>query len=233
VAAFQRVLIISLSPSFPGLPIKPHGAFIGRRITACCDWFPHRPVEISLPEKASISFVVESELAGGYERRMVRTSGCAVVEHEAWLLHGKLHRLDEPAVIKRDRETGAVIAQEWWTHGVQHRDGAPAGIAYDPLTGVIVYEEWIMKGIRHREGAPAVLQYHPATRIVVHEQWYEHGLFHRLGGPDSTYRDGITGAVLHASWFRHGRAAAPPRDQRRLELERFAGLRRPPGLIPS
>jgi hypothetical protein len=42
-----------------------------------------------------------------------------VVVREAWMQHGTLHRTDGPALITRDGTTGRVISTTWYAHGEQ------------------------------------------------------------------------------------------------------------------
>ena len=61
-----------------------------------------------------------------------------------WLLNGKLHRVDGPAV------EFAGGGKEWWINGVRHREDGPA-IEY-PDGG----KYWYKDGKLHREDGPAV-----------------------------------------------------------------------------
>lgn len=52
--------------------------------------------------------------------------------------NGVLHRLDGPAVIRKDG------TKEWWVNGEHHREGAPA------VVGPNGHEEWWHRGRMHR-----------------------------------------------------------------------------------
>jgi hypothetical protein len=69
-----------------------------------------------------------------------------------WYLHGKLHRINGPAIITYDGY------EFWYKEGMMHRDGdMPAYIAYGD-------KKWYKNGKRHRDnGLPAII--------------WEHGLF--------------------------------------------------------
>lgn len=61
-----------------------------------------------------------------------------------WSLHGKLHRLDGPAVIYGNEE------KQWWVEGKLHRLNGPA-IEWPNGT-----KEWYANGKLHRLDGPAV-----------------------------------------------------------------------------
>lgn len=95
---------------------------------------------------------------------------CRVVKHRwgvglTWLLDGKLHRIDRPAI---ELEDGTI---EYYEHGKLHRVDGPAAIH---TSG---YRAWAICGVRHRSGAPARIYPCGAT------EWYCNGLLHREDGP--------------------------------------------------
>ena len=97
-----------------------------------------------------------------------RIDGPAILRRDgstAWYRHGKFHRLDGPAV---EHSNGI---KEWWVKGQRHRDGAPA------FVGVRGVEEWYFKGALHRIGGPALIHGNSDKR------WYVNGLLHREDGP--------------------------------------------------
>ena len=63
--------------------------------------------------------------------------------HKEWLLNGKLHREDGPAVECANGD------KEWWLNDKRHREDGPA-IEYSSGTKV-----WFLNGKRHREDGPA------------------------------------------------------------------------------
>lgn len=60
-----------------------------------------------------------------------------------WLLNGKLHRLDGPAIEQADGR------KEWWIDGKLHRVDGPA------IEWPIGLKEWFQNGERHRVDGPA------------------------------------------------------------------------------
>jgi len=64
--------------------------------------------------------------------------------HIEYRKHGKLHRVDGPAIITN---YGGV---EYWVNGHLHRDDGPA---VDHCDGYLL---WFNNGVRHREDGPAV-----------------------------------------------------------------------------
>lgn len=87
--------------------------------------------------------------------------GPAMIYHhtgrEEWYQHGKLHRLDGPAIyIPRKYEA-------WYINGYKHRDDGPAIIQANGR------QEWWYHGILHRENGPAII-YEDGVKV-----WYLHG----------------------------------------------------------
>lgn len=62
---------------------------------------------------------------------------------KSWMLHGKLHRINGPAVEYPDGD------KVWYLHDKRHRDGGPAVEYADGG------KEWWRHGKRHREDGPA------------------------------------------------------------------------------
>lgn len=74
---------------------------------------------------------------------------------EHWLLDGKWHRLDGPALTLGPSEVrGNTTYTAWYVNGVRHRLDGPAVTLNDPVHG---YEIWIVNGKRHRLDGPAVI----------------------------------------------------------------------------
>jgi len=65
--------------------------------------------------------------------------------YKAWLLNGKYHREDGPA-IENNGDT------HWYLNGKRHRIGGPAVERADG------YKAWYVNGIRHREDGPAKIR---------------------------------------------------------------------------
>jgi hypothetical protein len=75
--------------------------------------------------------------------------------NQTWLMNGRLHRTDGPAVI------GADGYQEWYHHGQRHRTDGPA-LIYPNGT-----QEWYHHGQRHRTDGPAVIRADDG-----YQEWY-------------------------------------------------------------
>lgn len=89
---------------------------------------------------------------------------------------GKLDRADGPAVIRRDRETGAVCTEEWWKNDLPHRSDAPAMIYRDPKTGVATFEGWYNDGMLTRDNAPAWIVRDEKSGSVIFQSWAKNGV---------------------------------------------------------
>ena len=68
---------------------------------------------------------------------------------EHWLLSGKWHRTDGPALILR---RGGNVYKAWYIKGKRHREDGPAVVLEDPEYG---YEIWMKHDKKHREDGPA------------------------------------------------------------------------------
>ena len=77
--------------------------------------------------------------------------------NKEWLLHGKLHREDGPAV---EHLSGT---KEWYLHGYRHREDGPAIVR---LAGG---KYWYLHGKYHREDGPAI------ERPNGTKEWWLHG----------------------------------------------------------
>ena len=91
---------------------------------------------------------------------------------EQWVLDGKYHREDGPAVIKRN-ETGTKKekVKEWYLNGKRHRVDGPA------IVKDIGPKEWYLNGKRHRVDGPAIVKGNGT------KEWYLNGKRHRVDGP--------------------------------------------------
>lgn len=112
-------------------------------------------------------------------------------KHRRWLMDGKLHREDGPAI--------EADAEEWFVEGKRHRDGGPAyvrgkdfeywqnGKLHRQDGPAVVYEngdcEWYQDGRLHREDGPAI-------KTSSSREWYSKGVKHRIGEPAVEYTDG-------------------------------------------
>ena len=134
------------------------------------------------------------------------------LDNTYYMLNGKKHRKDGPAVISPYQE-------EWWVDGERHREDGPAIIS---LNGSLSYyvkgklhredgpavvlsnglQEWWLNGRKHRVDGPAYIfgnmsewwvngELHrvdgPAILTPTTTAWYEKGRLHRLDGPAMMY----------------------------------------------
>ncbi len=63
-----------------------------------------------------------------------------VVTHEEWMKDGKYDRADGPAIITRDRDSGAIALETWYKDGKLNRADGPANIQYN-TRGKVIEEE--------------------------------------------------------------------------------------------
>ncbi|WP_276947111.1 hypothetical protein [Ferrimicrobium acidiphilum] len=91
-----------------------------------------------------------------------------------WRLHGRLHRLDGPAVIYADG------SERWYRHGKLHRLDGPAVVdSYDDRVVVFAVKD---NKLRRLDGLVAV-------SAKGYQAWYKRGRLHRLDGPAVIYDD--------------------------------------------
>ena len=102
--------------------------------------------------------------------------------NERWLLNGKLHREDGPAVTRYNGAT------EWYLNGKRHRDDGPA---IQPANGS---KHWYCNGKRHREDGPAI-EFGP---VLARKEWYIDGKLHREDGPAIEHANGTK------QWYLNG-----------------------------
>lgn len=92
-----------------------------------------------------------------------------------WYLDGKLSRNDGPAIVVHD-EQGRLVREGFYQAGKHHRVDGPAELQYDPDTGIAYTEMWKVNGQLHREGnLPAIIGRDCDTGEVIEELYYEHG----------------------------------------------------------
>ena len=90
-----------------------------------------------------------------------------------WLLNGRSHREDGPAV---EYGSGSKL---WWVKGKRHREDGPA---IEQADGT---KEWYLNGQRHREDGPAYEGGVSGTKA-----WWINGQRHRNDGPAIEQADG-------------------------------------------
>ena len=107
-----------------------------------------------------------------------------------WSLHGKLHRIDGPAVewVNGDKF--------WYHHGALHREDGPAAEYADGT------KEWYLHGALHREDGAAV-EYDDGTKM-----WFLHNILHREDGAAVEYADGTKAWYLHGKEYKNAAAWA-------------------------
>lgn len=97
---------------------------------------------------------------------------------QRWLINGKLHREDGPALIDNE-------GVKWYYNGKLHRDDGPAQILTDGT------QFWYRYGRKHRNGGPATIYASGGQR------WLLNGKYHREDGPAIIYADGSHEWYLH------------------------------------
>jgi|GEM_PF-1932098 len=139
--------------------------------------------ELSFLRSQTVSFFEVPEKT--IEEELINLAGCIC---ERWSVDGKLHRLDGPAVIYRNRE-GQIIQQEWYEGGKRHRIDAPA-VVYE--TKYNKEEKWYRDDKLHRVGGPAIFELEKDTGRILEESWFENDQLHRFHAPAQILRE--TGA---------------------------------------
>ena len=113
--------------------------------------------------------------------------------HKEWYLNGKLHREDGPAI------EWANGHKEWYLNGKKHREDGPA------VESVTRRKEWYLNGKRHREDGPAI-EHANGTKF-----WYLSGKQHREDGPAIEHTNG------DETWYLNGK-------QHRKDGPAFVGI---------
>jgi hypothetical protein len=83
-----------------------------------------------------------------YTVTLRRNDATGIVVVETWAKPDtrQPHRMDGPAMIARDYETGIVTHEMWCQDGVVHRADGPANIMRKADTGRVYFSEWIDHG---------------------------------------------------------------------------------------
>lgn len=101
------------------------------------------------------------------------------IEAKMWFdLEGKLHRDDEPALIKFDRH-GKITEELWYQHGILSSTVRPSHIICRPDR----IEKWYLNGKIHRDNGPAVII---GNGDFIKKLWYTNGINYRKDGPSLT-----------------------------------------------
>ena len=88
----------------------------------------------------------------------------------------KRHRMDGPATVRRDPETGISVVETWNVDGALHRIDGPAQIIRDETTGIADEEGWFVHGRRHRIDGPAQLSRNCETGEIIFQRHFEQGV---------------------------------------------------------
>lgn len=129
--------------------------------------------------------------------KLHRDDGPAVIDTdgERWYFEGKLHRIGGPCISNSSEEV-------WARYGKRHRVDGPAFILKDE--GI---EGWFTYDRRHRVGGPAITRTNGTQSVT---EWYWHGKRHRDDGPSIT--DGND-----TYWHRYGKLHRLDGPARRIE----------------
>ena len=126
---------------------------------------------------------------------------------QLWFIHGKLHRLDGPAVIYRDPKHLKNTIEEWFMDGEWHRENGPA---YIEKNGQTFYAEmWYHHGKRHRIGGPAYITWdgsRPGPGSYTYG-WFVDGQLHREDGPALTEPSDYV--LTLRKWYIRGKEVPP------------------------
>jgi len=97
-------------------------------------------------------------------------------ETHVYLLNGKLHRIDGPAIECANGD------KYWFLNGLHHREDGPA------LEWANGHKEWYLNGKRHREDGPAYegadgyKEWHLNGKKLTEEEWTYTVRLNKLGG---------------------------------------------------
>jgi hypothetical protein len=100
---------------------------------------------------------------------VTRTKILKTLDQTTYLVDGKKHRLDGPAV-------ESPLVKEWWVNGKLHREDGPAIILTNGC------QEWWVNGYRHRVDGPAYI-------YGVNQEWWLNGRLQRVDGPAVMNKD--------------------------------------------
>lgn len=68
-------------------------------------------------------------------------------DYESWHdENGKVHRVNGPASLSYDIETGIAVREAWMRHGRLHRTDGPALISRDGATSRVISSTWYIDG---------------------------------------------------------------------------------------
>lgn len=135
---------------------------------------------------------------------MITRYPSGTIKSYKWIVDGKLHNTDGPALIEWDCR-GVKRLEIWKINGEFHHAGAPAYQKWSSR-GKLEEEGWSIihngESVEHRIGGPAYREWN--DDIVTLEEWYYLGKEHRENRPAYIIRD-ANGEITHAQWRHHGR----------------------------
>lgn len=156
-----------------------------------------------------------------YNVRLLRCPQTGIVVEEKWTTpNNKLHRLDGPALIKRDEESGGITHTSYYKNGKLTRDeGEPAYSEFDPHTGNCWYRVFSLDGIYFRPDNRPHVEFLDRITCHVHRAEYcmkvdGKRVLHRIGGPALLTFNPETGRANGAWFYEYGRQKS---DQRMEE----------------
>lgn len=147
-----------------------------------------------------------------YRVRILRCPSSGVVCEETWETpNGDLHRLDGPAVIRRDRATGNITHSGYWVDGHAHRsEGKPAAQEHDPISGQCIWRSFSVEGQYERPNNLPHCEFLSVDAGVVYRAEYRlwngsRSVLHREDGPAVLIFDRSTGEPVEVQFYRNGR----------------------------
>lgn len=147
-----------------------------------------------------------------YRVRILRCPNSGVVCEEAWEKpNGDLHRLDGPAVTRRDRVTGVVTHLGYWVDGQAHReDGEPSVQEFDPESGECIWRSFSLDGQYERPDGLPHCEFIDAMSGVVYRAEFRiwtgsKAVLHREDGPALLVYDRTSGEQTDAIFYQNGR----------------------------
>lgn len=156
-----------------------------------------------------------------YRVQILRCPRSGIAAEERWETpDGRLHRLDGPALVTRDRVSGQTTSLLFLKNGEYHRsDGEPAHLEFDERSGVCVFRAFFVDGRSERpEGLPHVERIDPDTGVVYQaEYWARQPDWaaprrHRSDGPAVITFDPVTGERTGEKFYLNGRKRRSPPD---------------------
>ncbi len=123
---------------------------------------------------------------------------------------GRPHRIDGPAILEFDPETGAVIREAWMNYhkGGHHReDDLPAEIRRWPKTGVVMIERYYRRGQLHRDGDKPAEIYRDSQTGQINGLIYcvDGDRFREGDRPAVQEFDPVTGALTREEFYHEGK----------------------------